>query len=90
IEITAEEVSDAEGGKSYVKFCVADTGVGIPKDELERIFEAFYEVGGYLTHKRGMGVGLFVVRSVVEAHGGRVWAESEVARGCRFFFTLPK
>ncbi|HEX59813.1 MAG TPA: PAS domain S-box protein [Methanomicrobia archaeon] len=90
IEITAEEISDAESGKNYVKFCVADTGVGIPKDELPKIFEAFYEVGGYLSHRRGMGVGLFVVRSVIEAHGGRVWAESEVGRGSRFFFTLPK
>ncbi|MHC1579302.1 MAG: ATP-binding protein, partial [Candidatus Alkanophagales archaeon] len=89
IRVTVEDKGDE------VEFCVADTGVGIPKDELERIFEAFYEAGsrdadGYLRHRRGMGVGLFVVRSVVEAHGGRVWAESEVGRGSRFFFTLPK
>ena len=88
IEITVEEIS--ESGKDYVRFCVADSGIGIPKDELDRIFEAFYEVGSYLSHKKGMGVGLFVVRSVVEAHGGRVWVESEVGRGSRFFFTLPK
>jgi len=89
IKITAEDKGDA------VEFCVADSGVGIPKDDLPKIFEAFYETGsgnanGYLRHKRGMGIGLFVVRSVVEAHGGRVWVESEVGRGSRFFFTLPK
>ncbi|HEX58601.1 MAG TPA: PAS domain S-box protein [Methanomicrobia archaeon] len=89
IKVTVEDKED------NIEFCVADTGVGIPKDELPKIFEAFYEAGsrdvnGYLKHRQGIGVGLFVVRSVIEAHGGRVWAESEVGRGSRFFFTLPR
>jgi signal transduction histidine kinase len=69
---------------------VIDSGVGIPPDELPRIFERFYRVD--ISRSRatgGAGLGLSIVRQLVAAHGGRVWAESEVGVGSTFSFTLP-
>lgn len=71
-----------------VVFYVKDTGVGISPEALPRIFERFYKAdqsrsGG------GTGLGLSIARHTVEAHGGRIWAESEVNRGSTFFFSLP-
>ncbi len=70
---------------------VQDTGIGIPPDKLDRIFERFYQVDGS-TKRRfgGMGLGLAIVKRIVEAHGGRVWAESELGKGSTFYFTIPK
>ena len=65
---------------------VADTGVGIPADLVQKIFEPYEQAH---RGRGGSGVGLTVVRGLVEAHGGRVWAESEEGRGSRFTFTLP-
>ncbi|HJS28189.1 MAG TPA: ATP-binding protein [Anaerolineales bacterium] len=71
-----------------VVFRVEDTGVGIPQEELPRIFERFYKAdrsrsGG------GTGLGLAISRHLVEAHGGKIWAESVEGRGSSFYFTLP-
>jgi two-component system phosphate regulon sensor histidine kinase PhoR len=67
---------------------VHDTGLGIPADDLPRIFERFYKIdrarsGG------GTGLGLSISRHLVEAHGGKIWAESLEGRGSTFFFTIP-
>jgi len=75
-----------EGG--FVRFVVRDNGVGISADDLPRIFERFYKAdrarsGG------GTGLGLSICRHLVEAHGGRIWAESEEGRGSTFSFTIP-
>ncbi len=67
-----------------VEVAVVDRGVGIPADGLSRVFEPFYS-----TKPSGMGMGLSIVRSIVEAHGGRVWAEKNSQRGATVRFSLP-
>jgi two-component system phosphate regulon sensor histidine kinase PhoR len=71
-----------------IKVSVADTGVGIPTEDLPRIFERFYKVDR-ARGKSGTGLGLAIARHVVEAHGGRIWAESVEGKGATFYFTLP-
>ncbi len=73
-----------------VAVAVADTGIGIPKNELNRIFDRFYQVEDHLVrHHGGLGLGLAIAKEVVIQHGGRIWAESVENRGSRFVFTLP-
>ena len=67
-----------------VRVSVRDQGPGIPGDTLPRIFETFYT-----TKPSGMGMGLAISRSIVEAHGGKIWAENNPDRGATFAFTLP-
>ncbi|NJN16743.1 MAG: PAS domain S-box protein [Oscillochloris sp.] len=69
---------------------VADQGIGIAPEEQNQIFNRFYRVDNRLRREtQGSGLGLYLVRAIIEAHGGRVWVESQVGRGARFFFTLP-
>ncbi len=70
-----------------VLVCVQDTGVGIPAGDLPHVFERFWQVGK--KDRRGLGLGLFICKGIVEAHGGRIWVSSEVGRGSAFRFTLP-
>lgn len=70
-----------------LRFSISDTGTGIPGDMLEAVFERFWQVGK--NDRRGVGLGLYISRCIVEAHGGRIWAESTLGEGCRFFLTLP-
>jgi two-component system, OmpR family, sensor histidine kinase SenX3 len=71
---------------------VADRGIGIPSAQLKRIFKRFYRVPGrFMAHVKGTGLGLFIVRSVVEKHGGRVYAESPgLGHGSTFTIQLPR
>ncbi len=70
---------------------VQDTGVGIPEEALPHIFEPFYQVEqGTARRFEGLGLGLTLVKEIVEAHGGRVWAESEKGKGTTFWVTLPQ
>jgi GAF domain-containing protein/anti-sigma regulatory factor (Ser/Thr protein kinase) len=74
-----------------VQFVVADTGIGIPPDKLDKVFDRFYQVDGSATRRfGGAGLGLAIARRIIDAHGGQIWVESEVGRGSRFSFTLPK
>lgn len=68
---------------------VRDTGTGIPADELPRIFERFYKVDR-ARGQSGTGLGLAIAKHIVEAHGGRIWAESELGRGTTFYFSVPR
>lgn len=70
-----------------VIYSVGDTGPGIPEQDLPRIFERFWR--GNPTVRGGVGLGLSLSKWVVEAHGGRIWVESEIGRGTSFFFTIP-
>jgi two-component system phosphate regulon sensor histidine kinase PhoR len=81
-------ILSAYAERDFVCFAIQDTGVGIPEDNLERIFERFYKAdrarsGG------GTGLGLSIARHIVEAHSGRIWVESVEGRGSKFFFTIP-
>jgi signal transduction histidine kinase len=66
---------------------VEDTGIGIERDALPRVFDRFWQARP--TPRRGSGLGLAIARGIVEAHGGRIWAESEPGRGSVFSFSLP-
>jgi signal transduction histidine kinase len=69
---------------------VSDTGVGIAKDQLDKIFDKFHQVEGSLHRSMsGTGLGLAITKGLVEAHQGKIWAESEVGQGSTFTFTLP-
>jgi len=74
-----------------IRVSVADTGIGIPPEEREKIFDRFYQVDSTTTRPyRGTGLGLTICKHIVEYHQGRIWAESEEGKGSTFFFTLPK
>ncbi|MFC7515420.1 ATP-binding protein [Herbaspirillum sp. GCM10030257] len=76
-----------EGCDKSVTFCVSDTGEGIPAQNLEKIFDRFWQAE--LTRRLGTGLGLSIAKAIIEQHNGRIWAESEVGVGTRFYFTLP-
>lgn len=68
---------------------VADQGAGIPAEELPRLFERYNRTGMARDRQDGLGLGLYITKGLVEAHGGSIWVESEVGRGSAFFFSLP-
>jgi signal transduction histidine kinase len=76
-----------EQEQGSVRVSVEDSGCGIPDHALERIFERFSQVGK--KDRRGLGLGLYISRCIVEAHGGRIWAESQPGAGSKIGFTLP-
>jgi signal transduction histidine kinase len=76
-----------ERAAAEFRFSVSDTGSGIPAEMLEVIFERFNQV--VKNDQRGLGLGLYISRSIVEAHGGRIWCESTQGQGSTFHFTLP-
>jgi two-component system phosphate regulon sensor histidine kinase PhoR len=79
---------EAESSKDGIRFAVRDTGVGIPTESLSRIFERFYRVDRSRTGS-GTGLGLSISKHIIEAHNGRIWAESEEGRGSVFNFMIP-
>jgi signal transduction histidine kinase len=80
---------ETDHGK-LIKISVTDQGIGIPEDEKLRIFEQFFQVqSGTSRSYRGAGLGLYICRSFVELHDGKIWVESEEGKGSTFNFTLP-
>ncbi|MEM9542703.1 MAG: PAS domain S-box protein [Cyanobacteria bacterium P01_E01_bin.42] len=86
---TLISVETAEWGE-YLRFCIRDRGRGIPPKHLESIFERFNQVDASDSRQKGgTGLGLAICRSLVEFHGGRIWAESVLGEGSSFYFTVP-
>lgn len=86
-----EEMAEGDEGKPGVVVQVKDTGIGIPAQDLERVFERFYRVDkGRSRLMGGTGLGLSIVRHIVQAHGERVWVESELGKGTTFSFSLRR
>ncbi|MDF1535093.1 MAG: ATP-binding protein [bacterium] len=74
----------------FLKISVTDKGIGIPEEERQRVFEQFFQVqSGTSRSYRGAGLGLYICRSFVELHGGKIWVDSEVGKGSTFSFTIP-
>lgn len=85
----ASEVTvGATAGDGEIRAWVADRGLGIACDDLPRIFDRYYRAKGDRKDE-GLGLGLYITRMLVEAHGGRITAESQVGKGTTFYFTLP-
>jgi signal transduction histidine kinase len=97
--VSSEKVLDIAGGSeegtlenkalshaewTHVLVAVRDSGPGLDPEGIDRLFDAFYT-----TKSQGMGMGLAISRSIVEAHGGRLWATANLSRGAVFQFTLP-
>ena len=80
-ELTVQSQRDEDG---QVLISVRDTGIGLPPQKAEQIFDAFFT-----TKAHGTGMGLRISRSIVESNGGRLWATDNSPRGARFCFTLP-
>ena len=84
VEIRVEQEGD------HLRFAVADTGIGIPADQLGHIFEEFRQADATVSRDfGGTGLGLAITKKLVELHGGRIWVESEPGKGSTFFFTVP-
>lgn len=77
-------------GEPFVQVSVKDTGIGIPSAEIKKIFGKFFRAENAMKFQtEGSGLGLYINKNIVLAHGGKIWAESEMNRGTTFFFTLP-
>ncbi len=81
----------SESHNGQVTFAVTDQGIGIPKDQYDRIFEKFFRAKNAVSNQAdGSGLGLYVVQKLIESHQGKIWFESEVDQGTTFYFSLPK
>ena len=72
-----------------IKVSIKDTGIGIHKESLEKIFERYYREEQRAIHFQGLGIGLFISYEIVQRHKGKIWAESEAGKGSTFYFTIP-
>jgi signal transduction histidine kinase len=88
---TGHEIRDAHNEiRAFVEFSVSDTGVGIPSDEIGRLFEKYRQTtSGKISEHKGTGLGLVICKMIVEAHGGKISVESEDGKGATFKFTIP-
>jgi signal transduction histidine kinase len=74
-----------------IQIAVCDEGIGIARDQLDRIFERFYQIDSSLKRRfEGTGLGLTIAKRIVEAHGGRIWVKSRLGKGSVFLFDIPK
>lgn len=74
----------------FVQFSIADSGIGIPKEEQDKLFDRFYRAtNANDARPSGTGLGLYIVHSMVELHGGKIWLDSTVGEGTTFYVTFP-
>jgi len=86
VRIALEKIKN----EPFVKITVADTGIGIPPDEIGKLFKKFFRATNVLKFQtEGTGLGLYMARNIIRQHGGQIWAESTLNRGTTFYFTLP-
>ena len=79
-----------EKDNNFVRATIKDTGIGVPEEQLSKIFDKFYQVDTSMTRQHGgTGLGLPIAKHIVDAHKGRIYAESEVGKGSSFIFELP-
>lgn len=82
---------EPQSNKGFIEFSVFDKGIGIPPDELDRIFERFYQIDSTSTRQYGgSGLGLSIVKEIVDLHGGTIKVESDIGKGSKFIVTFPK
>ncbi len=86
VKVSIEYLKD----KKEILVSVQDTGIGIPKDQQNRVFSRFFRAANAIrAETEGTGLGLFIAKNIIEAHGGKIWFESEEGKGTTFYFTLP-
>ena len=90
IEVAVASRAEGRDGES-LQISVSDTGKGLPREMLDRVFDEFHQISPQrsLVGEKGTGLGLAISKKIVEAHGGRIWAESEEGKGSTFCFILP-
>ena len=77
-------------GIKEIGFRIQDSGVGIPKNQQKRVFSKFFRGSNITkTETEGIGLGLFIIKNIIEAHGGKIWFKSKENKGTTFYFTLP-
>lgn len=85
-----EVIVKLEKKPPYLEVSVSDTGIGIPKEELPKVFSKFFRASNVLKYEtEGTGLGLYITKNIVEAHGGKIWLESIENRGTTVYFTIP-
>jgi len=85
-ELKVEAIRD----NGWCRISVTDNGIGIKREDQERIFEPFCQLDNPLNEEKGgTGLGLTITRQIIERHGGRIWVDSQYRKGSRFTFTLP-
>ena len=91
IRIYSENFKEEEDQKEMIRICVTDTGVGIPPENLDKLFRIDQQVRSVGTaNEKGTGLGLIICKELMDKHGGKIWVESEVGKGSKFCVTLPK
>lgn len=87
-EITVGVKKSAQG--PFIEVTVKDTGIGVPQEQMDKLFGKFFRAGNAVKFQAdGSGLGLYIARNIIRAHGGQMWAESQVGRGSVFHFTIP-
>jgi signal transduction histidine kinase len=95
ITLTVEDAPASDYGGRYtprLRFCVSDTGSGIDQEHLPLIFDRYWKAKSQPSAlgRTSTGLGLAIAKAIVEAHGGRIWAESKLKVGSRFYFEIPR